>query len=227
MRVLCVAAHPDDEVIGVGGTLAKHADDGDEVFVLLLGDGEMARYETVTPEAEAGMRLRREAARDVGDALGVESVRILEFWGNQLDKEPFIDVVRAVEDEIRRVEPTVVYTHHFGDLNMDHQLTARAVKTATRPFADSSVDRVYSFETLSSTEWAMPTAETAFQPTVAIEIDEQLDRKREALSIYDDEMRERPHPRNPDSIVQNARLWGDKFGLRAAEPFVLLLERQR
>lgn len=227
MRVLCVAAHPDDEVIGVGGTLAKHAAEGDEVFVLLLGDGEMARYETLTLEAEAGRARRRDDARRVGELLGFESVRILDFWGNQLDKEPFIDVVRAVEDEIQQIRPTVVYTHHFGDLNMDHQLTARAVKTATRPFADSTVDRVLSFETLSSTEWAMPTAETAFQPTVAVDIEPYLEQKEEALTIYEDEMRDRPHPRTIDSIVQNGLLWGDKFGLHAAEPFVLLLDRRR
>ncbi|MCH7659788.1 MAG: PIG-L family deacetylase, partial [Euryarchaeota archaeon] len=170
MRVLCVAAHPDDEVLGVGGTLAKHAMDGDDVSVLLLGDGEMARHESETPAARERKKERREEAQAAGDVLGVGSVTILDYRGNQLDDYPLINVVRDIETVIEEIEPTVIYTHHYGDLNVDHQLVARAVKTAARPQGGSPVDRVLSFETPSATEWAMPTTDTAFQPTVFVDI---------------------------------------------------------
>lgn len=226
MNVLCVAAHPDDEVLGAGATLAKHAAEGDEVEVLLLSDGEMARHETETPAARERREERRYEARSAGDVLGVDSVTVLDYWGNQLDDVPLIDVVRDVESKIDDLQPRVIYTHHYGDLNVDHQLVSRAVRTAARPISDSAVDRILSFETLSATEWAMPTADTAFQPTVFVDVAEYLERKMEAIAVYDSEMHDRPHPRNRDGIRDNARIWGDKSGLIAAEPFELLLERR-
>ncbi|TYL38938.1 hypothetical protein CV102_10565 [Natronococcus pandeyae] len=227
MKVLCIAAHPDDEVLGVGGTLAKHAAAGDEVEVMLLGDGEMARHETETQEAIERGEERRQEAREACKVLGVSTVTIHDYWGNQLDDVALIDVVRDVESKLESFHPDVVYTHYYGDLNIDHELVARAVRTAARPDPDSSVDRILSFETPSATEWAMPTADTAFQPTVFVDISEHLERKMEAIEIYGSEMRERPHPRNEASLRDNARLWGDKSGLEAAEPFELMLERRR
>lgn len=226
MRALCVAAHPDDEVLGVGGTLAKHAADGDATEVLLLGDGEMARHETETEEASRRRKRRREDARAAANALGIDGVSILHYWGNQLDDVALIDVVRDVEAAVSEFRPDVIYTHHYGDLNVDHQLVARAVKTAARPTADSPTDRILSFETLSATEWAVPTADTAFQPTVFVDIGDHLERKMDAIAVYDDEMRKRPHPRSPENVRNNACVWGEKFGLPAAEPFELLLDRR-
>lgn len=227
MRILCVAAHPDDEVIGVGGTLAKHVAEGDDVEVLMLNDGVMARYEAETSAARARRDDRRERAQAVADSLGFGGVTVLDYWGNQLDDEALIDVVRDVESKLDSFEPHVIYTHYYGDLNIDHQIAARAVRTAARPLAGSTVDRILSFESLSSTEWAMPTADTAFQPTVFVDIDEHFDRKMDALSIYEDELRERPHPRSRRSIRNNNQLWGEKVGLYAAEPFELVMERHR
>jgi LmbE family N-acetylglucosaminyl deacetylase len=227
MRVLCVAAHPDDETLGAGATLAKHVQAGDSVEVLLLSDGAMARHETETPAARQRREERRSDATAAGKVLGVDDVTVLDYWGNQLDDVPLIDVVRDVEAKVESFQPEVIYTHHYGDLNIDHQLVARAVRTAARPTADSPVDRVLSFETVSATEWGMPTADTAFQPTVFVDVGEQLDAKMDAIGVYETEMRDRPHPRAPASIRENARLWGDKSGLPAAEPFELLVERQR
>ncbi len=227
MRVLCVAAHPDDELIGVGGTLCKHVESGDTVDILLLSDGAMARYETETPAATERRTERRARAKEVGDRLGFGEVTVLEYWGNQLDDEALLDVVRDVEAKLNAFEPHVVYTHHYGDLNIDHQIVARAVRTAARPLAESTVDRLLAFESLSSTAWAMPTADTGFQPTVFVDIDPFLERKLEAIEIYKDELVEAPHPRNRDCIRANNQLWGQKAGLFAAEPFELVLERRR
>ncbi|WP_226038748.1 PIG-L family deacetylase [Natrinema sp. DC36] len=227
MRVLCVAAHPDDELIGVGGTLIKHVDDGDEVEVLILSDGVMARYEMETGAARERQEERRSRARTIGDLLGFQGVTLLDYWGNQLDDEALIDVIRDIESKLESFRPDVIYTHHYGDLNVDHQIAARAVRTAARPLAGSNVNRILSFESLSSTEWAIPTADTAFQPTVFVDIDEYLDRKMDALSVYEDEIEDSPHPRSTRSIRNNSYLWGEKAGLYAAEPFELLLERRR
>ncbi|WP_114575496.1 PIG-L deacetylase family protein [Saliphagus sp. LR7] len=227
MTVLCVGAHPDDEVLGVGGTLARHAADGETVSVLLLGDGEMARHETETEAARERREERRREARAAGEVLGVESVRILDYWGNQLDDVALIDVVRDVERAIADVEPTTIYTHYSGDLNVDHQLVARAVRTAARPVADTTVDRILSFETPSSTELAIPTENNPFQPSTFVDITETMEAKMEAIDVYGSEMRDRPHPRSPDSLRANARLWGDRSGFRAAEPFEVVLDRRR
>ncbi|SEQ51693.1 PIG-L deacetylase family protein [Natrinema salaciae] len=227
MKVLCVAAHPDDEVLGAGGTLAKHVAEGDEVEVFLLSDGAMARFETETEAAAERRAERRAEAAAAGDILGVSDVTVLDYWGNQLDDVPLIDVVRDVESKIDAFRPDVIYTHHYGDLNVDHELVARAVRTAARPTVGSPVDRVLSFETLSATEWGMPSPDNAFQPTTFVDIDEYLERKMAAIDAYESEMRERPHPRSTEAIRNNATVWGDKSGLFAAEPFELLVERRR
>ena len=227
MNVLCVAAHPDDEVLGAGGTMAKHAAEGDDVEVLLVSDGAMARYETETEAARERRAERRSEAEAAGEILGVSDVTVLDYWGNQLDDVAFIDVVRDVESKVDAFQPSVIYTHHSGDLNVDHELVARAVRTAARPTAGSPVDRILSFETLSSTEWGMPSPDNAFQPTTFVDIGEHLDRKMEAINAYESEMRDRPHPRSTEAIRNNATLWGDKSGLLAAEPFELLMERRR
>lgn len=227
MKVLCIAAHPDDEVLGVGGTLAKHASEGDTVEVMLLSDGEMARHTTLTPAVRDRRKERRREARDAADVLGVSGVEIHDYWGNQLDDVALIEIVRDIETKVEAFRPDVIYTHHYGDLNIDHELISRAVRTATRPDEDSTVDRLLSFETPSATEWAMPTADTAFQPTVFVDIDDHLAQKMQAFEVYSSESRNRPHPRNEASVRDNARLWGDKSGLAAAEPFELLLQRRR
>lgn len=227
MTVLCVGAHPDDEVLGVGGTLAKHAADGDRVSVLLLSDGEMARHETETEAARERREERRREARAAAEVLGTESVRILDYWGNQLDDVALIDVVRDVERAIADVEPTTIYTHYSGDLNIDHRIVARAVRTAARPSSDTTVDRILAFETPSSTELAMPTENNPFQPSTFVDVTETLEAKMEAIGIYESEMRDRPYPRNADSLRENARLWGDRSGFRAAEPFEVVINRRR
>jgi LmbE family N-acetylglucosaminyl deacetylase len=224
MNVLCVAAHPDDEVIGVGGTLARHAGSGDSVSVCILSDGVTSRYDDETEEMEAEISRRRERARAVCEALGVEDVTFYGFPDNRLDSVPLLDIVQTIEDEIRRIQPATVYTHPHGDLNVDHELVARATITATRPLTDSPVERVLAYETVSATEWAIPEPSNAFQPTSFVDIGDTLERKLDALRAYESELRDHPHPRNVDNVRRNAMLWGAKSGMSAAEPFELLRE---
>ncbi len=220
MSVLCVAAHPDDEVLGAGGTLARHAADGEDVHVCILSDGVTSRYDDPESATEE-IQQRRNRARRACETLGA-TVSLHEYPDNQFDTVALLNLVQTVEAEIAEHEPRVVYTHHYGDLNVDHELACRATVTATRPLADSSVERVLAFETLSATEWSVPSPENAFQPQEFVNVDGYLSTKLDALAVYERELREPPHPRTPETVEQNARVWGAKAGVPAAEPFEVL-----
>ncbi|GAA0547335.1 PIG-L deacetylase family protein [Halorubrum ejinorense] len=225
MSVLCIVAHPDDEVLGVGGTLARHAADGDDVHICILSDGVTSRYDNVEA-ADVEIEQRRQRAQMAADTLGV-TVSLYGFPDNSFDTVPLLDIVQTIEAEIDEQNPDIVYTHHYGDLNVDHELTCRATITATRPLTDSSVDRVLAFETLSASEWSVPRPDNAFQPTSFVDVTDSLDTKSEALSVYEQELREPPHPRTIDTVRKNADVWGSKVGVPAAEPFELLREVNR
>jgi LmbE family N-acetylglucosaminyl deacetylase len=224
--VLAVVAHPDDEVLGVGGALARESRNRD-VHVCILSDGVIARYEERTQEAEKEIEERRQRARNACSILGCESVTFYDYPDQQFDTVPLLELVQAIEDEIDQHEPSTIYTHHYGDLNLDHELTCRAVQTATRPLKDTNIERVLAFETLSATEWAVPSSSNAFQPSVFIDINDYLGKKLEALEAYESELATPPHPRTVDTVRRNAHVWGDKAGMTAAEPFELLRELQR
>lgn len=225
MSVLCIVAHPDDEVLGVGGTLARHAADGDDVHICILSDGVTSRYDE-TDAADAEIKQRRQRAKQAAKTLGA-TVSLYGFPDNSFDTVPLLDIVQAIESEVADYSPDVVYTHHHGDLNVDHELACRATITATRPLADSGVDRVLAFETLSASEWSVPSPDNAFQPTSFVDMSDHLEAKIEALSVYKKELREPPHPRTVGTVRQNAEVWGAKVGVPAAEPFEVLREIRR
>ena len=222
MSVLCIAAHPDDEVLGVGGTLARHAANGDNVHICILSDGVTSRYEE-TVAADEEIQQRQQRAKRAAETLGA-TVSLHGFPDNSFDTVPLLDIVQTIEQEIADHNPNIVYTHHYGDLNIDHELTCRATITATRPLPDSDLDRVLAFETLSASEWSVPSPNNAFQPTSFVDISDYLDIKTEALSVYETELREPPHPRTVDTVQKNAEVWGSKAGVSAAEPFEVIRE---
>ena len=222
MSVLCIVAHPDDEVLGVGGTLARHAADGDDVHICILSDGVTSRYDE-PDAADAEIEQRRQRAQQAADTLGA-TVSLHGFPDNSFDTVPLLDIVQTIEAEIADHNPDIVYTHHYGDLNIDHELTCRATITATRPLPDTEIERVLAFETLSASEWSIPSPDNAFQPTSFVDVSDHLSTKIEALSTYEAELREPPHPRTVDTVKKNAEVWGSKAGLPAAEPFELLRE---
>lgn len=225
MSVLCIAAHPDDEVLGVGGALARHASEGKDVHVCILSDGVTSRYDDEDAATEDIERRRRRAERAC-DTLGA-TVSFYGFPDNSFDTAPLLDIIQVIESEITTQEPSLIYTHHYGDLNVDHELACRATVTATRPLSDSSVERVLAYETLSASEWSIPQQSNAFLPTSFVDITDNLETKLEALSEYETELREPPHPRTVETVRKNAELWGAKAGLQAAEPFALLREVRR
>src|SRR5215469_11970846 len=140
--VLAMVAHPDDEVLGAGGTLARHA---------AAGDGVSARGDN-----SAAAKRRAKAAHKAASQLGAREPRFLGFRDNRLDSTDLLDVTQAIENIIAAVKPTVVYTHHAGDLNIDHVICHRAVLTACRPLPGCAIRRIYAMEVPSSTEWSAP-----------------------------------------------------------------------
>lgn len=215
-NILVVAAHPDDEALGVAGTLARHAAEGDAVHIVFLADGEGARG------SKDQLNERRDAAQKAGDALGAKSVSFHDFPDNKMDSVALLDVAQVIEKVIAEVQPHIIYTHHGGDLNIDHQVTHRAVLTACRPMPESQIEAIYGFEVLSSTEWASADQDAAFVPVHHVDISDTFDQKMAALKCYDSEMRPFPHARSYEAVEALAVLRGAQVGLKKAESFTCL-----
>ena len=224
--VLVVAAHPDDEVLGCGGTLARHAAAGDIVHVLIMAEGATARRAARCAAADRPkVQKLQEAARKAAAALGTMPPSFGDLPDNRLDGIDLLDIIKVVERAVEECAPAVVYTHHGGDLNIDHQIVHRAVTTACRPLPGSPVHALYAFETPSSTEWATAGLHDAFQPMRFVDIHPHMDAKLAALRAYELEMRPSPHPRSFEAVEALARWRGNSVGFTAAEAFMVLRER--
>lgn len=217
MNVLVVAAHPDDEVLGCGGTIARHTQNGDEVSVIFMSDGETSRPGSTTSDIQK----RLEQAYAAAEILGIKNIFKLSFNDNKMDQVALLTIVQALEKTIKPLSPEIVYTHHAGDLNIDHSLTHRAVLTACRPVPGSTIKKLVSFEVPSSTEWSSPHSEP-FMPNYFIDISQQLDIKLKALNVYTDEIKNYPHPRSRQQLKYLAHLRGGSVGVEAAEAFMLI-----
>lgn len=213
-KVLVVAAHADDESLGCAGTLARHIAVGDQVTVMFMTDGVSSRIAN-TPSASNERNLAADNALKI---LGIDDVRQEAFPDNQLDSVVLLEIVKTIENVIKDVEPNIVYTHFAHDLNVDHQITHRAVLTACRPQVGSSVKKILSFEVLSSTEWNSPSLHS-FLPQYIVDITAFWDKKLAALNCYDDEMRAYPHSRSYKCVEALATLRGATNGLDKAEAF--------
>jgi N-acetylglucosamine malate deacetylase 1 len=220
--VLAVVAHPDDEVLGAGGTLARHAAKGDAVHILFLADGVGARGDD-----KAAAERRVKAARLAGSALGAREPEFLSLPDNRLDRLDLLDIVQPIENAIRKIAPATIYTHHAGDVNIDHEVCQRAVLTACRPLPGSTVLRIYAMEVASSTEWSSPQSGNAFIPTHFVDISATREAKRRALEAYGEEMRPFPHARSYEAVDALATWRGASVGLPAAEAFMVVREIER
>jgi N-acetylglucosamine malate deacetylase 1 len=204
--VLVVASHPDDEILGVGGTIARHTDDGDVVDILIM---EMASL--------------RKSACDAARILGAREPRFAALPDQRMDELPLLDVIKTVERLIEELKPQIIYTHFGNDLNVDHRVTSQAVITAARPVPGSKITAIRCFETVSSTEWQDPNA-AFFTPQLFVNIEKQLARKMKALDCYASEMRAFPHARSLQSVDALAQWRGAQSGSRAAEAFMTIRE---
>ena len=222
-RVLVVAAHPDDEVLGCGGTIARHADDGDSVQVLIVAEGATSRQQQRDRgEATDQLTALAQAAKKTAAILGASGVEMLDLPDNRLDSLDRLDLIKLIEERIDCYQPQVVYVHHAGDVNVDHRRLHEAVVTACRPTPGHPVRRLLSFEVASSTEWQPPGSAPVFQPNWFVDISAQWLRKREALEAYASEMRPWPHTRSIEALEHLARWRGAQLGVEAAEAFCLL-----
>ena len=219
-RILTIAAHPDDEILGCGGAMAAHASRGDQVSIVILGEGLTSRASTRAQADLAALPDLRRDARAAASAIGVSDLTLLDFPDNRFDSVDLLDVIKAVEAVKARVGPDVLYVHHWGDLNVDHRVTFEAVMTAFRPLPGEPAVAIYAFEVPSSTGWGAPSAASAFVPTHFVDIGPLVDKKIEAMESYVSERRGWPHPRSPEALRAYARYRGAQVGVEAAEAFV-------
>lgn len=224
-RALVIASHPDDEVLGCGGTMARLTQEGYEFTIAILGEGITSRFshrEAADPELLRQLHAKTgEAARIVG----VSDVRLFGLPDNRFDTVPLLEVVKMIESVVTEIQPDSVFTQHGGDLNIDHAVTYRATLTATRPLPGSSVAQLYAYEVASSTEWAFQSFAPVFQPNVFFDITSFVDQKTSAMQVYESEVRPFPHPRSPEALVHQAKHWGAVVGVTAAEAFQLVRAR--
>lgn len=219
MNVLVVAAHPDDELLGCGGTAARLAQDGHTVNMAILGEGITSRSATRAEADHRALSGLRECSHEVAKLLGVKELSLHGLPDNRFDTLPLLEVVKIVEGLVERFRPSAVYTHHGGDLNVDHQVVSRAVLTATRPVEGHPVRELYMFEIASSTEWAFQQLSPAFKPNVFVDIEQTLSLKLKGMRMYESEARQFPHPRSAEALTAIAQRWGSAVGLKAAEAF--------
>jgi len=216
-RILVVSAHPDDEMLGCGGTLAKEIRRGSIVEILILGQGMMARN-----SSESDLEKLRKDSLKANEFLGVNRVEFHDFPDNAFDTVRFLDIVRVVERKIKEFSPDIVLTHHGDDLNVDHRLTFEAVLTACRPMPDFKHPDIYTFFIPSSTDWIDGSHFKSFSPNLYVDISDTIELKLRALEFYETEMREYPHSRSVESLRIFSKYWGNRVGVEYAEPFHLV-----
>lgn len=220
--VLVLAAHPDDEVLGCGGTMARFASEGADVHTVYFTDGVSARQEhAVSIESNLASQARRAASDIAANILGVKSVVFGHFPDNRMDSVDFLDIVQFVERQVNHYLPDMILTHHAGDLNIDHRLVHQATMTACRPQPGHSVKTILFFEVPSSTEWQPAASAAMFAPNWFIDITQYLDARERALQAYADEIRPWPHSRSFKAVDHLARWRGATVGVEAAEAFML------
>ena len=220
MRVLVIAAHPDDETYGVGGTILKHISKGDNVSVLIMSDGVTARH--------AQIKKQMAAAQEACKILGTTDVDFVGLPDQRLDSLPLLEVIRPIEKAIIKLKPEIVYTHHGGDVNQDHRVVFEATLVAGRPVGKHIINKIFSYEVPSSTEWAPPFVNWVFTPNIFENISPFVDQKLAALKPYqythEAEVKQSPHPRSLEAVRISSQQRGLTVGMEAAEAFMLVRE---
>lgn len=215
-----MAAHPDDETLGCGGTIARLAK-GNCVNVLILGEGATARYATRADAPSEELSNLAKAAMRAALTLGVSWLKLGDLPDNRFDSVELLSIVKRIEGWLVEMQPEVLYTHSAADLNVDHRITAQAVLMATRPQSNQTVREVYAFEVPSATDWAFGQLGT-FRPNVFVDIADTIETKLAALACYESEVRLFPHPRSFEAIRASAQRWGSMAGVEYAEAFELI-----
>jgi LmbE family N-acetylglucosaminyl deacetylase len=224
-KILVVVAHPDDELLGLGATMNKLITEQNcTVRVIILGEGITSRSENRNPEQwSQELKIHRQNIEMARKSIGYESLGIYDFPDNRFDTVPLLDIIKVIEKEKEDFQPLIIFTHHGGDVNIDHQRTFEAVITATRPMEDEIVKTVITFETPSGTEWIASSDPRKFTPNLFIEVSEKnLEAKIKGMESYEFEKRNYPHPRSPEALKIRAGMWGVSIGSNLAESFCII-----
>jgi len=224
-RILVVVAHPDDELLGLGASMNRLiADYNCTVRVIILGEGITSRSDNRNvKDWEEQLLIHKNNIKSAQVAIGYQSVGIYDFPDNRFDSVDLLDIVKVIEKEKQEFAPTMIFTHHGGDLNIDHQRTFEAAITAIRPMENEKVSTLITFETPSGTEWRASTDPKHFIPNIFIEVSEQnINAKIKGMESYEFEKRKYPHPRSPEALKIQAQRWGIAIGKPYAEAFVLV-----
>lgn len=221
-KVLVIAAHPDDEILGCGGSMLRHLEQGDYVHCLIMAEGLTSREEKREMFSETiYIEKLAECTHKVAAAMGLHSIQLAGLPDNRMDSIDLLDVIKIIEKAISTIKPNIVYTHFEGDLNIDHQIVSKAVITACRPQVHFGVDTLLFFEIPSSTEWNFSATTIPFRPNWYCDISHLIEKKIELLNFYDQEMRKKPHPRSTESIRALHAWRGSTIVVESAEAFVL------
>ena len=216
-KILIVAAHPDDEVLGCFGTVARLIKKGYEAYTLILGEGKTSRDEKrVIENKKVELDILNSEIKKANDIIGIKKCFVYDFPDNRFDSVDLLDIIKVISKIKEEIKPDIIFTHYGNDLNIDHKITYQAVITATRPMENESVKEIYSFEILSSTEWQYP---ISFSPDVFFDIKDTIELKLSAMKCYKSELCEYPHPRSLKGIELNAKYNGMKVGKNYVEAF--------
>jgi LmbE family N-acetylglucosaminyl deacetylase len=210
-NILVIAAHPDDELLGCGGTIAKHIRNGDNVCFVIVCEG--SSHRGVDQEDN-----EQHHALLAAKILGVQDVKMLGFPDQKLDTYTLTEIITPLEEIVNSFRPSIVYCQYGGDINRDHELLFKAIMVAVRPTVEF-IDSVYAFDTASSTEWAYP---RSFTPDTWVDINDTLELKLEAMSCYKSELCDYPHPRSLKGLENKAKAWGNQACMEAAEVFMTI-----
>lgn len=213
-RVLVIAAHADDEALGCAGTIAKHLAEADYVNVIFMTNGVSSREDS----NKNNEKVRNSAMDKAMQSLEVSHYQCFDFPDNKMDSTPLLNVVKSIEAVINECQPNIIYTHFAHDLNIDHRVTHQAVMTACRPMISSSVEKILSFEVLSSTEW-QSSSSPSFKPQYIVDISKYWQKKKQVLKCYQEELRAFPHSRSLPCVEALAILRGATHGFEKAEAF--------
>lgn len=220
-RILVIVAHPDDEVLGAGGTIAKLVKEGKDVSLLIVTDGSSSQYHNADNLDEI-IEKKKIETRLCADVLGIKDIYYGGLPDMKLDSTPHVAINGVIEEVVDKVQPDTVFTHFWGDVNCDHQNVYKSTLVAVRPVLGQIVRELYCYRVPSSTEWTPNKADTMFMPNVFVDITEVAEQKYEAFSKYRTELRDYPHPRSLQYLRENDRAAGIRVGLLAAEEFLLL-----
>lgn len=224
-KILIVVAHPDDEILGLGATMNKLIHEFSvQTHVVILGEGVTSRGVERNVQAwKKELAIHNRNIQSAKKVIGYHSLKTYDFADNRFDSIDLLDIIKVIEKEKASFQPDIIFTHHGGDVNIDHQKTFEAVITACRPMENETVKTIITFETMSGTEWRASTDPKHFVPNLFFSVDEShLKAKIKAMESYEYEKREYPHPRSPEALKIRAQMWGVSIGVNFSEAFCVV-----